>query len=348
MTAPLASRLLGKTVGNWQVLEKRAKTEEDHSGAFSSCYLVKNITTGNIGFLKAFNYLYAFCATGGGRQPADILKELTLDYTYERDLLLFCKAQRMDRIVTAIDHGEYKADGESVTVPYLVFEAADGSLKNIKALKNPGLGWKLRSFHNCLVGLEQLHNRKIAHQDIKPSNILVFGETVSKLSDLGNATQFENESRRWHNPGFCGDIRFAPIELFYGHFSTNWETRRFGADFFMMGGIITYLVTDFNFLELMMANLPSPYHYTVSGITFEQALPHLIDAFNKALKQIEAAIPEKIRRDLIEVIAQLCYPIPEERGMLKNIYTSLPQYSLHRYISIIDRLTKNIESEKYQ
>lgn len=57
---PLASRLEGKTVGEWQVLKKRIKTQEDDSGRFSSCYAVKNVETGKEGFLKAFNYIYAF------------------------------------------------------------------------------------------------------------------------------------------------------------------------------------------------------------------------------------------------------------------------------------------------
>lgn len=339
---PIASRLEGKTVGKWQVLLKRKKTAEDDSGAFSSCYNVKNAETGQLGFLKAFNYLYAFRAKRGS-QSADIIKELAEDYTYERDLLLFCEEHKMRRIVTAIDHGEYEEPSDYIPVPYLVFEVADGSLKNVEALKNPDIVWRLRSFHGCLVGLSQLHSKKIAHQDIKPSNILIFGGNVSKISDLGNSTQLKNESPNWNNPGHCGDMRFSPIELMYGHYSSDWHTRRFGADLFMVGGIVTYLITGYNFLILLINSLEKNYRPNNFGGTFEQVKPHLMNAYHKTLNEIEQAMPESIRRDLIEVIAQLSHPVPEERGNPQNVISSVTQYSLQRYISIVDRLTRKVE-----
>ncbi len=347
---PLASRLEGKTVGKWKVLKKRIKTQEDDSGRFSSCYEVKNIETGKIAFLKGFNYFYAHKEKGGGRQSADILKELLDDYTYERNLLLFCQDRKMKRIVTAIDHGEYNDPDpiEIFSVPYLVFEIAVGSLKNVKVLKNPDLAWKLRAFHGCLVGLSQLHKEKIAHQDIKPSNILIFGETVSKLSDLGNATQFGNESPSWSSPNRGGDVRFAPIELWYGHFSPDWNTRRLGADLFMVGGIITYLLTELNFLYLIIGFLPEDYKPKVFGGTFAQAKPHLMDAYYKTLMKIEETLPDILKKDLVEVIAQLCHPVPEERGNPRNIFSSVTQYSLQRYISIIDWLAQKVEIEKFK
>ncbi len=345
-SVPLASRLENKKIGDWDVIDKREKNEHDNSGAFSSCYVVENVVTGTIGFLKAFNYLYAFDATGRKGQSADILKEITSDFIYERELLEFCKENRMQRVVTALDHGEYGEPGELFSVPYLVFETADGSLKNVKALKNPSLAWKLRAFHGCLVGLQQLHNKNIAHQDIKPSNILIFGDNVSKLSDLGNATQMLNESPKWSKQECCGDMRYAPIELLYRHFSTDWDTRRYGADLFMMGGILTFLLTDINFLWIMLHNMPDEFMPVKFGGTYEQAKPHIMEAYYKALKFVEKTLPGNIKNELMEVVAQLCHPVPEERGNPKNIYSSVTQYSLQRFISKIDRLAKTIEFEK--
>lgn len=342
----LASHLEGKNIGEWHVVEKRKKTPEDSSGAFSSCYLVENVKDVNKkGFLKAFNYQYAFSIKGRGKSSADFLKELTEDYTYERDLLIFCKEHKMKRIVAAIDYGEYREDGE-LPVPYLVFEIADSSLKKSEPLINPDLIWKLRVFHGTLIGLAQLHSKRIAHQDIKPSNILIFGKEISKLSDLGNATQFKNESPSWNRAHHCGDMRFAPIELLYDHFSIDWETRRFGADLFMVGGIVTFLITNYNFLSLMLIFLPEPYRYYNFGGSYDQVLPHLMEAYFKSLNEIEKKIPLSISKDLIELIAQLCHPSPEERGNPRNLRSSLTQYSLSRYISIIDRLATKLTVEK--
>jgi len=346
-TMPLASRLVGKIIKNkWEVLEKRVKTLTDSSGAFSSCYKVRNIENGQEGFLKAFNYQYAFNTLSATKSSADFLKELTSNYVYERDLLIFCGQNKMSRVVTAIDHGEYKEDGEIFDVPYLVFEIADGSLKNIRNIGNPDLAWKLGAFHGFLVGLSQLHGQKIVHQDIKPSNILIFGRKVAKLSDLGNATQLINRSPMWDMDYHCGDLRFCPIELLYGYFSSDWETRRLGADLFMAAGIMTYMITDSILSSLIVANLPDIYRPGKFGGTFEQVKPHLMAAHYKTLDEIAQRIHEKIRQDLLEVIAQLSHPIPEERGNPDNIRTTVSKYSLHRYISIIDRLAKTMEYSK--
>jgi hypothetical protein len=114
----------------------------------------------------------------------------------------------------------------------------------------------------------------------------------------------------------------------------------------MAGGIITYLLTDSIFLTLLAANLPDIYKPGNFGGTFDQVKPHLMDAYYRALDDLAQIIPEKIRQDLVEVIAQLSYPVPEERGNPRNIVSAVTQYSLQRYISIIDRLAKRVEFEK--
>ena len=103
------------------------------------------------------------------------------------------------------------------------------------------------------------------------------------------------------------------------------------------------MITDSNFLSLVAANIPDIYKPNNFGGTFDDVKPHLIEAYNKTLAEIKDRIDESIRKDLIEIIAQLTHPVPEQRGIPKGFITSLPQYSLHRYISIIDRLAKKLE-----
>lgn len=342
---PLASRLEGKTIDGWQILKKRIKTAEDHSGAFSSCYEVKNIESNNLGFLKAINYQYAFGIFKPGKTSADFLQDLTENYNYEKDLLEFCKEKKMSHIVTAVAHGEYRETSELFPVPYLIFETARDSLKNIVVHENIDIAWRLGVIHGLLVGLSQLHQENIAHQDIKPSNILLFGHEVSKLSDLGNATKFDKRSPLWDREGHCGDMTYSPIELFYHYCSPNWDARRLGADLFMAGGIITFLFTDSNFLTLLAANLPDVYKPYNFGGTFEDVKPHLMKAYYKTIDEIKGRIPIPVRSQLIDIIQKLTHPVPELRGIPKGakFSSSLPQYSLRRYISIIDRLAKLFE-----
>ena len=333
-SAPLASRLTGKVVGKWFVKEKRIKDAIDNSGAFSSGYTVEN-DAGDLAFMKSFNYVYAFKIAGGS---ADALKFMLDNYTYERDLLEFCSEHKMRRIVTAIDSGEYMEPGELIPVPYLVFELAQGNLPKYQEMKHPDLFWKLKAFHGALVGLSQLHKAKIAHQDIKPSNILIFGNEVSKIADLGCATQIGNESE-WNG----GDQRYLPVELHYRYISPDWETRRFGADFFMIGGLLTYLLVGLNFLAIMMGKVPHDLQPFKFGGSFEQAKSYLLKAYYEAIEEIEEIIHPGIKDEVVEILKEMVNPIPENRGNSQSLtIVKHRQFSLEKYISIVDRISKKV------
>jgi eukaryotic-like serine/threonine-protein kinase len=334
---PLASRLIGKTIGKWTVIEKRVKDEADNSGYFSTCYYVKD-KSDNKAFLKAYNYQYAFNNKSGS---ADVLRFMTENFTYERDLLLFCNDMKMRRVVTAIDSGEYQEPDEALPVPYLIFEIAQGSLKTINFLQNPDLVWKLKAFHGALVGLSQLHSAHIVHQDIKPSNILIFGEDYSKISDLGSATKMEKCSN-WDKPNHVGDLRYAPIELLYGYCSNDWRTRRFGADLFMMGGILSYMISGLNMLSQIVSKLNTIYKPMNYQGTYGEITPILLNAFYQSIEELKKDLPLEIRNEMIEILSELLNPIPEERGNPANIRERIGQYSLIRYISKIDRLSKTV------
>ena len=247
----------------------------------------------------------------------------------------------MKRVVTAIDSGDYTEKGEVISVPYLVFEIAQGNIKTYQAMNNPDLVWKLKAFHGALLGLRQLHKANIVHQDLKPSNILIFGNTISKISDLGSATQL-NDPSNWMKDNAVGDLRYAPIELLYKYYSPNWDTRRLGADLFMIGGLLTYLLSDSNFLSLMIDKIPESFKYHQFGGNFQQALSYIMKAYFQTLDEVKKLLPQKISSDLITVIGELSHPIPEERGNPRKLQITHRQYSLQRYISIIDRCHKKM------
>jgi serine/threonine protein kinase len=335
MDSPLASRLIGKQLGNWKVTEKRMKDASDNSGFFSTCYTVEG-SDGGKAFLKAYNYQYAFQARTGS---ADVLRFMTENYTYERDLLKFCNEMGMKRVVTAVDSGEYYEENETLSVPYLIFEIAHGSLKTIDYLEHPDLEWKLKAFHGALVGLSQLHSKKVVHQDIKPSNILVFGEDYSKISDLGSATQ-KDKCSNWDKPHHVGDMRYAPIELLYSYCSMDWNARKYGADLYMMGGILAFMLSGVNILAAILSKLPislRPDKYTGS---WQDIVPVLIDANYQALADLKQDIPPEIADEMMDVLNELLNPIPEDRGNHPQVRERVGQYSLIRYIAKIDRMSK--------
>lgn len=336
-----AANLEGLEVGEWKILKKRIKNIHDNSGAFSSCYEVENIKNNKKAFLKAFNIQYALQATGQ-QFSIDTLSKLTNEFIYERDLLKQCKEKKLKRVVIAIKSGQFLHNSSPVIpIHYLVFELADLSLKNANNSSLYDLNWKLNVFHGVLVGLNQLHQQKIFHQDLKPSNVLVFNGNFSKIADLGRATQLGNLSG--HHKG---DFSYMPIEYYYNHINPNIEFSKAAADLFMVGNILVMMIYNISYLALFWQTLNQNFHPVgLSGqfqSNFSLVLPYLIDAHNNVLQNIKQSIPNAKLEEIIDIINTLCYPDPTLRGSVGGKSKSYHQFSLQPYISKINRLSKTI------
>jgi eukaryotic-like serine/threonine-protein kinase len=181
-----AEQLLGLTLDkDWKVIEKIATPPGATGGYFSVCYIVE-AKDGTKAFLKALDFSKALEEA----DPARFLQAMTEAYNFERDLLAKCNESKMDRVLKAIGDGSVRIPeaGAVGAVQYLIFELADKDVRLHLALsKAIDTAWKLRCLHHVATGLLQLHLVGIAHQDLKPSNVLVFDEKSSKVGDLGRA-----------------------------------------------------------------------------------------------------------------------------------------------------------------
>lgn len=92
----------------------------------------------------------------------------------------------MSKVVKAIDGGKISAGGS--VVEYLIFEPAKGDIRShLDSLTSFDLVWRITCIHNICIGIRQLNGAAIAHQDLKPSNVLDFEDEGEKLADLGRA-----------------------------------------------------------------------------------------------------------------------------------------------------------------
>lgn len=215
----------------WRVTERLFRGPDATGGNFSIPYAVEGIDETNLGYV---GFLKALDLTVVGDMPlpvADAFQLVTQAYVFERDLVLDCAARNMRNVVVGLDAGEVIVDQPGVnpilkSVPYIVFERADGDVRALmeQKLSSFDAAWIFRVLHGTANGLRQLHQAGISHQDIKPSNVMSFGE-VAKIGDLGRAS-VQGEAGLFDQGDFAGDRSYAPPEFLYGEINGDDRARR--------------------------------------------------------------------------------------------------------------------------
>lgn len=342
MNSTPASSLKGLKLKNgWEVIDVINPPLGSTGGRFSVGYFVKN-ENGKEGYLKALDFSSAF-------QTPDFttkLEKMTAAYNFERDLLRKCKNNRLKRVVTPIDDGTVTVPGFGMAdkVCYLIFKKAKGDIRNeMTRLKSFDLAWCLRSLHHIAIGLEQLHYRGVAHQDLKPSNVLIFERIGSKISDLGRASDklVSCDHDCFDMPG---DTGYAPIEQFYGYQITDEFYRRFSFDMYLLGGLFFFYFLNISVTQAIHAKLKN---MNLSNTDFINDLPYIKNAFQEAVNDLKSELEKEagiLTDDIINIVYELCEPDPKRRGHTKNIGNGSQQYSLIRYISKLDLLARRAEA----
>ncbi len=332
-----AESLAGRSLDDdWTVVEKLPRPPQATGGHFSISYAVES-GDGRRGFLKALDYSAVF-------QQADVpraLEAMTSAYNFERDLLYRCAP--MSRIVTALADGEIRDTGWTVPVNYLIFEWADQDSRAVlDAAQRIDVAWALRTLHQVAVGLSQLHGSGIAHQDLKPSNVLDFGGAGSKLADLGRSSYRGNAGPSDHLP-FPGDWTYAPPELLYGQVNPDWSVRRFASDLYQLGSLATFFFTGTGMTGGLLAHLDSRHAPQDWAGTYEDVLPFVRQAFSDVMGVMESSTPADLKADLVGIVRELCEPEPALRGHPKNRVGHTNRYGLERYVSRLNLLARRYE-----
>jgi serine/threonine protein kinase len=251
--------------------------------------------SGKVAFLKALDFRAAF------ERDTDFIEKITVLFNFERDLLGECDRRNMDRVVKAIASGTVRDPSNPFAlVPYLIFEAADADIRvHLDTSRTrPSLSFKLRAIHHVATGLKQLHSAEIAHQDLKPSNVLVFyvnqALTISKVADLGRASR-SGYSSPHDEELFAGDPNYAPPEILYAHIDPDWARRRIAGDLYMLGGLVSFIFCQTTSIASLLSALPVGFWPGNWGGTFEDVLPYLINSFAQSVELFARDIPAKLR-----------------------------------------------------
>jgi len=299
------------------------------------------IHNNEICFLKAFDFAKFFNPDFPGRSIVDYMKEMIDAFKYEKDISNLCKNNGLSKVAVVKEAGEEEVLGFTIpVVPYLIFDMADGDVRKLIKFNNElDYAWKLKSLHDIAVGVRQLHNIDISHQDIKPSNILLFGEN-SKIGDLGRAVAKIMDAPHKKLP-FSGDFTYAPPEILYGYYEPDWTKRVRSIDSYLLGSMVVFYFSGISMSALLSNQIPINLRWDKFRGAFDEVKLYLIEAFFNALNQFTETLQDDLlKSELTIIVEQLCYPLPERRGHPKDIKSIGSNYNLERYISRFELLHK--------
>lgn len=340
-----AEALVGQVLpGGWTVVQRAPRQIDGTGGNFSVNYHVAN-ADGRRGFCKVLNYHWLLTARGA--DPVTATAHATRLYEFERDLAVSCV--RMSRVVTPLAAETiYLEEFAYPTVSYIIFEAAERDIRGLMDTSDfIDVSVRLRSLHNLATGVRQLHGQRIAHQDIKPSNALVFppdlsGQRITKIGDLGRASR-EGTPMGHDELPYAGDPAYAPPEGLYHSVPDDFGARRFGSDLYQIGSMIVFTFTASSMNAQLASELAPEHHWGRWQGTYQEVLPFLEDAFSRVLLFIGSTVHDSIRPQVISLLERLCEPDVKRRGDLRTTGHQGSAYSLERVVTRLDLLARRAE-----
>ena len=339
---------------SWKVKEKVTLPKGGSGGTFSVGYVAID-QAGEEHFLKATDI--GLLRIDGNKSRLDQMREALNLQGFEREMLDICTTSGMDRIVRAVDYGEHEVvhDGVKEFVFFIVFEKAVGDIRSsARDCRPTGLSWIPRVVHNLAVATSQLHGKDISHNDIKPSNLLVFDAAVQKLSDLGRATSDVHRGP-WDHLRAAGDSNYSAPEAWGYQYNPPMTGRRISHvyrkkfDLYMLGSLVCFLLTEQS-LNIVMSNFLRP-EYGPANWTgdFAGILPYLRDVHGHAMDVMESEVKGSYGSDGLKKLAEILQAVkyltdvdPEFRGDPRNAISGLQRYDLQRLISRTDILSKQL------
>lgn len=316
----------------WEIIEK-ISTKQHSGGNFCSRYKVKN-KSGDVAFLKAMDFTRAFDSS----DPMKAINIITSEYLFEREILYYCKEMNLSKVVIPKEAGQIINPLHRPplnTVYYIIFELADSDMRQ-SFINSEDICWNdfFKAMQHICIGLEQLHFAGIAHQDIKPSNILHFRRMESKIADLGRVVDAKGRSP-YLSLRFPGDQTYAPIEIKCGVTYKSFQDR-YLTDIYSVGSLIYQSIMGVG-MTPSLSGEALLLHNSIFSVSYEDALPTFLTAYSTLLARFYDECcnligDNEIALEVVNIVKEMCHPDYNKRGAPKVI--SRPyKINMRRYSS---------------
>ena len=245
-----------------------------------------------------------------------------------------------------------------LTVRFHVMELADAALSELLLLRHE-VDWsdKLRLFRDVVVGVHQMHVKAMVHRDLKASNVLLFGtgtrRPTAKVSDLGRSRDLSRPPRLDVSAYAAGrgDRSHAPPEHLWLLGGTDYVAFR-RADMYLLGSVLYEIATGQSITSMTLPYWGS--HIRDVGnmspqdreAGFGAAARHMVEIHEAVLGLLADEAPPEIRRLVVDLVRQMCHPVPVRRGRRFRVERNTPAWGLLWAIRRVDIIIKNLEHSR--
>lgn len=315
-----AGQLLGQTLkSGWKLVQQVQRLPNGSGSNFGVGYFAER--GHERAFVKALDFVNALRHP----DPFAALQKLTSLATFEREAMELCGDRKLSRLVRLIAHEYINFDPTSNPanqVYCLVMEVGSGDLRRqLSTVGGFAPSVVLGVLSDVALGLGQLHRHGVAHQDVKPSNVIsmtdmaVASENVFKVADLGRVVHKDKVGPYDHLP-WPGDNQYAPPERWYRFAPPNWTDAREASDAYMLGSLVFFLFTGAPLQPLLLARIPATMQPGNWSGGYVDALVQVLRSlqFNIITDTLVIQVPHAIRDSIVEAVKELVEPDPTKRG----------------------------------
>lgn len=284
---------------------------------------------------------------------------------FDREGQLLRLLNASDGVIDYVDGGtstlNMSAPG-GVTVPlpihFHVLTLASGDVAEL--LLDPiarsmlSLSERLRLWRGVVRALKQMHQKGVAHRDLKASNCLLLvrgSDTRVKIADLGRARNLSAAPTLPPEQYLIGrgDLRFAPPEALLLQAGATPEDF-LAADYYGLGSVLVELITGQPMTALALGDfgavLKQSAEDRAAGVTRDLGVLNL--KYQQVIDDVVADLPISIRGDATVLLNSLCHPVPASRGRVSYHRDRLSRERLSWVLRRVDIMIQRLEIEARQ
>lgn len=259
---------------------------------------------------------------------------------FKREVLL---QRRLDHVNVVPVYGR----NLSATPPWFTMPLAEGNLEQeIARRMHRDKAWIIDTVRQVLAGVAHAHDHQVVHRDLKPLNVLRYGE-VWKVSDFGLGKDLDPDATRLtHTTQELGTRPYMAPEQFDEPKSVGKQ-----ADIYAIGKMLCQLCTGHNppTRAVDLGGVQRDFHYFVSRCCDDDPSRRYADA-REALEALDALVdeddadPVQLAQALIRDVHEAVRGLDADEAPVASLASHMLRYGDEEemYLEVVPRMPREV------